>query len=133
MKSITRSRHHKLLATGIALAAATGLAFVPASAFATTGPLAPETPTAKSGPTTIAYVEVNNEELANVGRYTLEGGSNAFDVAVIFAANINYDGAKLLVNNVDVMAMANGGPAKAPPASRPGGPSTAPVAPSAPR
>ena len=94
MKSITRSRHHKLLATGIALAAATGLAFVPASAFATTGPLAPETPTAKSGPTTIAYVEVNNEELANVGRYTLEGGSNAFDVAVIFAANINYDGAK---------------------------------------
>ncbi|MBO9039217.1 endo-beta-N-acetylglucosaminidase H [Curtobacterium flaccumfaciens] len=45
----------------------------------------------KSGPTSIAYVEVNNDELANVGRYTLENGANAFDVAIIFAANINRD------------------------------------------
>lgn len=48
------------------------------------------TPT-KSGPTSIAYVEVNNDELRNVGRYTLENGANAFDVAIIFAANINRD------------------------------------------
>jgi hypothetical protein len=45
----------------------------------------------KSGPTSIAYVEVNNDELRNVGRYTLENGANAFDVAIIFAANINRD------------------------------------------
>ncbi|PZE66508.1 endo-beta-N-acetylglucosaminidase H [Curtobacterium sp. MCBD17_021] len=47
--------------------------------------------TTKSGPTSIAYVEVNNDELRNVGRYTLENGANAFDVAIIFAANINRD------------------------------------------
>lgn len=46
----------------------------------------------KSGPTSIAYVEVNNDDLANVGRYQLADGANAFDVAIIFAANINWDG-----------------------------------------
>ncbi|WIB43725.1 endo-beta-N-acetylglucosaminidase H [Curtobacterium sp. MCLR17_058] len=57
----------------------------------------------KSGPTSIAYVEVNNDELANVGRYTLENGANAFDVAIIFAANINYeDGKAVLYNNENV-------------------------------
>ncbi|WP_198029078.1 endo-beta-N-acetylglucosaminidase H [Actinoplanes sp. N902-109] len=48
----------------------------------------------KSGPTSIAYVEVNNYDLSNVGRYRLANGANAFDVAIIFAANINYDGTK---------------------------------------
>ncbi|PZF33714.1 endo-beta-N-acetylglucosaminidase H [Curtobacterium sp. MCPF17_051] len=58
---------------------------------------------AKSGPTSIAYVEVNNDELANVGRYTLANGANAFDVAIIFAANINYeDGKAVLYNNENV-------------------------------
>jgi hypothetical protein len=57
----------------------------------------------KSGPTSIAYVEVNNDELANVGRYTLANGANAFDVAIIFAANINYDDGKaVLVKNENV-------------------------------
>ncbi|OII05312.1 endo-beta-N-acetylglucosaminidase H [Curtobacterium sp. MCBA15_008] len=57
----------------------------------------------KSGPTSIAYVEVNNDELANVGRYTLANGANAFDVAIIFAANINWDGTKaVLANNENV-------------------------------
>jgi hypothetical protein len=57
----------------------------------------------KSGPTSIAYVEVNNDELANVGRYTLANGANAFDVAIIFAANINYqDGKAVLVENENV-------------------------------
>ncbi|PZE37391.1 chitinase [Curtobacterium sp. MCSS17_006] len=57
----------------------------------------------KSGPTSIAYVEVNNDELANVGRYTLENGANVFDVAIIFAANINYeDGKAVLYNNENV-------------------------------
>ncbi|WP_255948356.1 endo-beta-N-acetylglucosaminidase H [Streptomyces odontomachi] len=47
---------------------------------------------AKQGPTSVAYVEVNNNSMLNVGKYTLaDGGGNVFDVAVIFAANINYD------------------------------------------
>ena len=41
----------------------------------------------------VAYIEVNSNSISNVGRYTLAGsGANAFDLAVIFAANINYDG-----------------------------------------
>lgn len=40
----------------------------------------------------VAYIEVNDNSLLNVGQYTLEDGSPAFDIAVIFAANINYDG-----------------------------------------
>ncbi|ADI12710.1 secreted endo-beta-N-acetylglucosaminidase [Streptomyces bingchenggensis BCW-1] len=40
----------------------------------------------------MAYVEVNNNSMRNVGKYTLaNGGGNVFDVAVVFAANINYD------------------------------------------
>ncbi|MEU9125671.1 endo-beta-N-acetylglucosaminidase H [Streptomyces sp. NPDC048506] len=50
---------------------------------------------AKDGPTSVAYIEVNNNSMLNVGKYTLaKGGGNVFDVAVIFAANINYDPAK---------------------------------------
>lgn len=58
---------------------------------ATTGAAAATAP-AKQGPTSVAYVEVNNNSMRNVGKYTLaDGGGNVFDVAVIFAANINYD------------------------------------------
>ena len=47
----------------------------------------------KSGPVSVAYVEVNSNSMLNVGKYTLaNGGANVFDIAVIFAANINYDG-----------------------------------------
>ncbi|CAM5414961.1 hypothetical protein SSPIM334S_07954 [Streptomyces spiroverticillatus] len=45
----------------------------------------------KQGPASVAYVEVNSNSMRNVGKYTLPGGANVFDVAVIFAANINYD------------------------------------------
>ncbi|WIB78558.1 endo-beta-N-acetylglucosaminidase family protein [Curtobacterium sp. MCPF17_002] len=55
----------------------------------------------KTGPTSIAYVEVNNDELSNVGRYTLANGANAFDVAIIFASNINWDGTKAVLSNND--------------------------------
>jgi len=61
----------------------------------------PHAAPAKSGPTSIAYVEVNNDELANVGRYQLADGANAFDVAIIFAANINWDGTKAVLYNND--------------------------------
>ncbi|MGW7352131.1 endo-beta-N-acetylglucosaminidase H [Streptomyces sp. NPDC054784] len=55
----------------------------------------PAAPRAKDGPTSIAYVEVNNESMLNVGKYQLASdGSNVFDVAIIFAANINYDTGK---------------------------------------
>ena len=49
----------------------------------------------KNGPISVVYVEVNNEPMTNVAKYTLaSGGAQVFDVAVIFAANINYDGSK---------------------------------------
>lgn len=52
-------------------------------------------PRAKNGPISVAYVEVNNNSMVNVGKYTLaNGGAQVFDLAVIFAANINYDGSK---------------------------------------
>lgn len=48
----------------------------------------------KTGPITVAYVEVNNNSMLNVGKYALaQGGGNVFDIGVIFAANINYDAA----------------------------------------
>lgn len=47
---------------------------------------------AKTGPTTVAYIEVNSNNLTNVGRYTLNDGSNAFDIAIIFAANTKWNG-----------------------------------------
>jgi hypothetical protein len=48
---------------------------------------------AKSGPITTAYVEVNSNSIASVGKYALaSNGANVFDIGIIFAANINYDG-----------------------------------------
>ncbi|MFG2596281.1 endo-beta-N-acetylglucosaminidase H [Streptomyces sp. NPDC048462] len=61
---------------------------------ATTGAAATPLPApaaTKQGPTSVAYVEVNNNSMLNVGKYTLADGGNVFDVAVVFAANINYD------------------------------------------
>ena len=64
------------------------------------------TTAAKSGPTSVAYVEVNNNPITNVGRYTLADGSNTFDIAIIFAANINYNGTSaVLFNNQQVQAL----------------------------
>ncbi|PZF65373.1 chitinase [Curtobacterium sp. MCBD17_013] len=59
----------------------------------------------KHGPTSVAYVEVNNDQLANVGRYTLADGANAFDIGIIFAANIDDDGTKAQLSlNANVQA-----------------------------
>jgi hypothetical protein len=44
-----------------------------------------------SGPKGVCYVEVNNNDIRNVGKYTLSTGQQLFDVAIIFAANINYN------------------------------------------
>ncbi|MER5299604.1 endo-beta-N-acetylglucosaminidase H [Streptomyces lasiicapitis] len=79
--------------------AALALSAVAALAFGTTtstGAAAVPAPAPKKqGPTSVAYVEVNDNSMLNVGKYTLaKGGDNVFDVAVIFAANINYDTGK---------------------------------------
>ncbi|WP_424216848.1 endo-beta-N-acetylglucosaminidase H (plasmid) [Streptomyces sp. BI20] len=80
-----------LLAFGPAALAPTPAAARPAPA--PTPVVAPAV--AKQGPVSVAYVEVNSNSILNVGKYTLtNGGGNAFDIAVIFAANINYDTAK---------------------------------------
>jgi hypothetical protein len=50
-------------------------------------------PRAKTGPLSVVYIEVNNESMTNAAKYTLaKGGAQVFDIALIFAANINYDG-----------------------------------------
>jgi len=51
--------------------------------------------TEPADPKLAVYVEVNSNDLANVADYTLaESGEAAIDMAMIFAANINYDGEK---------------------------------------
>ncbi len=71
------------------------LGLVPTGALAMTGAasaMAGGSGPAKDGPVSVAYVEVNNHDLSVVGDYVLEGsGTAVFDVAIIFAANINYD------------------------------------------
>lgn len=64
------------------------------------------TPEAKTGPLNVVYIEVNNNHFANAGCYTMKaGGAPFFDVAIIFAANINYDAQArkaVLYNNSNV-------------------------------
>jgi len=46
----------------------------------------------KTGPLSVCYIEVNNNSILDVGKYTLSSnGANVFDIGIIFAANINYD------------------------------------------
>lgn len=65
--------------------------------------------TAKSGPLGVVYVEVNNNNILNAGCYTLKNsGQQLFDIAIIFAANINYDATQnkaVLYNNNNVSAV----------------------------
>lgn len=60
----------------------------------------------KAGPMGVCYVEVNNHNLLNTGAYTLKtGGQQLFDIAIVFAANVNYDvarGRTVLYNNNNV-------------------------------
>lgn len=46
---------------------------------------------AQKYPVSVAYVETNGSDIRNVGKYTLSNGQPAFDIAIIFAANINYN------------------------------------------
>lgn len=46
----------------------------------------------KSGPISVCYVEVNNNNLLNIGSYVLAGSDEQlFDIGIIFASNINFD------------------------------------------
>ncbi|MEU4190258.1 endo-beta-N-acetylglucosaminidase H [Kribbella sp. NPDC026611] len=75
------------LAVGSA-AAVTGAATLPAAA-------AGKCRARKTGPITVAYIEVNDHSMLNAGKYVLaNGGAQVIDIAVIFAANINYDTAQ---------------------------------------
>jgi hypothetical protein len=85
-----------------AIAAMVAAPLVPSAASADPArATASATSATKSGPTSIAYVEVNNDQLANVGRYQLANGANTFDVAIIFAANINWNGSKAVLYKND--------------------------------
>ena len=63
--------------------------------------------TAKNGPITPVYVEVNNNSMLNVGKYTLaDGGATVFDIGIIFAANINYNGTEAYLSfNTQVQSL----------------------------
>jgi len=75
------------------------LAASAALAIAAVGGVAASSAAADEAPDTDAklavYVEVNSNDLANVADYRLaDSGAPAVDLAMIFAANINYDGEK---------------------------------------
>ncbi|WP_347219831.1 endo-beta-N-acetylglucosaminidase H [Chryseobacterium sp.] len=56
---------------------------------------APQMKAQQLNPLGICYVEVNNNNMLNAGSYTLQNTNRQlFDVAIIFAANINYDVSK---------------------------------------
>ncbi|RYD92454.1 MAG: chitinase [Sphingobacteriales bacterium] len=62
-------------------------------------------------PKNVVYIEVNHHNLKNAGGYTFAGtGKPFFDIAIIFAANINYSIAKhkaVLYCNPNVRAVLN--------------------------
>jgi hypothetical protein len=66
---------------------------------------------AQLNPLGICYVEVNNSNMLNAGSYTLQNSNKQlFDVAIIFAANINYDVSKsraYISNNNNVTKVLN--------------------------
>jgi hypothetical protein len=73
----------------LAAAALAAGSTVTTTAAAATGNAVPH---AKSGPISVAYIEVNSNSMLPVGKYKLaNGGANVFDIGVIFAANINYN------------------------------------------
>lgn len=45
----------------------------------------------QAGPLGVCYVEVNSNDLLEVGKYKLANGKQLFDIGIIFAANINYN------------------------------------------
>jgi hypothetical protein len=82
------SRRELLRDAGLAVAAVGA-----SSAMASVALARPAAAATESGPITTAYIEVNNYSIADVGNYVLaSNGANVFDIGIIFAANINYNG-----------------------------------------
>jgi Glycosyl hydrolases family 18 len=104
MNSPKISRRELLRNAGLA-AAVVGAS----SAVVSAGMAMPAAAATKSGPITTAYVEVNNYSMTGVGKYVLaSNGANVFDIGIIFAANINYDGTNAyLYFNPQVQAVLN--------------------------
>jgi Glycosyl hydrolases family 18 len=102
MNSPKISRRALLRNAGLA-AAAVGAA----SVAATGGMATPAAAATNSGPVTTAYVEVNDYSITSVGDYVLaSNGANVFDIGIIFAANINYNGTSAeLYFNPEVQAV----------------------------
>lgn len=90
----TRTRWKVLLGASALTLSFAGLAGVAKAAPASASGAAAHRPGGpKSGPISVAYVEVNNNSMLNVGKYKLAtSGANVFDIAMIFAANIDYNG-----------------------------------------
>ncbi|WP_020389113.1 endo-beta-N-acetylglucosaminidase H [Kribbella catacumbae] len=77
------------------LAATTAVAATGAAAMPAEAAMDRQCRAGKTGPLSVVYVEVNDHSMLSAGKYTLaQGGAQVFDIAVIFAANINYDGTK---------------------------------------
>lgn len=106
MTSPNLSRRRLLITSGMAVAGGSALAAGLAGTAEADAGHQRRRRAAKSGPITVAYVEVNNHRLANVADYTLaSNGAQVFDIGIIFAANINYDGTRAyLYNNEQVQA-----------------------------
>jgi hypothetical protein len=103
MKNPKMSRRALLRNTGLA-AAAVGVSSL-ALGSARARPAAAAT---TSGIITPAYIEVNDYSITSVGDYVLaSNGANVFDIGIIFAANINYDGSAYLYFNDEVQAVLN--------------------------
>lgn len=77
----------------IALPLATTAAAAPAA-----GPATASGATGGTGTTNVAYVEVNNHDLASVGRYEYADGTPVYDLAIIFAANIDWNGSEAVLS-----------------------------------
>ena len=48
-------------------------------------------------PLSVCYLSTNTSRMQDLGKYTLKDGSLLFDIGIIFAANINYDGEKAVL------------------------------------
>ncbi|MBV7530572.1 endo-beta-N-acetylglucosaminidase H [Chitinophaga sp. sic0106] len=89
------SRFHAVQHVMLAITAVAAISFASCRKDAAT-PATSSTPktetVTKAGGKSVVYVEVNSNSMLNAGKYTLTtGGQQLFDIAIIFAANINYN------------------------------------------
>jgi len=95
-----RTRRARLAGAAALASAVVALPFATTAAAAapTAASDAASAATGGAGTTNVAYVEVNNHDLASVGRYEYADGSPVYDLAIIFAANIDWDGTEAVLS-----------------------------------